>query len=202
MGREAVCRCNWAGADAEVKVLIEPPHLILRGGVRRRLALADLKQVRAEGDALCFTFESESVSIALGSALAGKWAKAITAPPPTLAKKLGIDAGTIVRLVGAVDDAALEDALTAAKAVSSRKGELIVARVGSHKEMARALKSCAGDLAGGVPVWFVYPKGRGRELGENEVRELALAVGIVDTKVAAVSERLTALRFVKRRNVS
>jgi hypothetical protein len=37
-------------------------------------------------------------------------------------------------------------------------------------------------------------------LNENLVRETALATGIVDTKIAAVSAEFSALRFVKRRN--
>jgi hypothetical protein len=54
-------------------------------------------------------------------------------------------------------------------------------------------------LAEGVPIWFIYRKGPGHALNENLVRSRALDVGIVDTKVSAVSRDLTALRFVKRR---
>jgi hypothetical protein len=51
-----------------------------------------------------------------------------------------------------------------------------------------------------VPIWFIYPKGRGHALTENDVRATALAAGIVDTKVCAVSPTLTGLRFVRRKS--
>ncbi|HEY2859139.1 MAG TPA: hypothetical protein VGJ21_12035 [Terracidiphilus sp.] len=199
MGREAICTCNWAGTVAQVKALIEPPELILRGELRRRVPLSEMKQVRADGDRLRFSFRDDDISITLGNATAARWAKAITAPPPSLAKKLGITAGSTVRLIGEADDGALEDALSVAKLVSKDKGDLILARVDTAADLARALKSSADDLARGVPIWFVYPKGRGHAVDENTVRSTALSTGIVDTKVAAVSSRLTALRFVKRR---
>jgi hypothetical protein len=185
--------------SAHVKVLIEPPNLILRQGIRRRLPLANLQQVRAEGDELRFSFQGEDISITLGNAMAAKWAAVITAPPPTLAKKLGITADTPIRLIGVVDDRALEHALSVAKQVNKRRGDLIIARIDTREDLAHALKSCADDLARGIPIWFVYRKGSGHAISEGDVRGTALAAGIVDTKVAAVSPSLTALRFVKRR---
>jgi len=200
MGREAECTCNWSGTAAQVKALIEPPHLILRGGLRRRLPLAELKSVHADGDCLRFDFDGEPVSINLGSALAAKWAAAITAPPVTLAKKLGITPETRIRMLGPVDDGALQDALAAAKHVSDKQGDLILVRVDTPADIAHGLKAAAPELAAGTPIWFIYLTGRGHALNENDVRSLGLAAGLVDTKVAAVSPRLTALRFIKRRS--
>lgn len=129
MGREAICACLWNGAKTSVKALIEPPELILRGEMRCKVPFAQMKQVRAEGAWLRFTFEGESVALELGSGLAAKWAEALLRPPPTLAKKFGITPETTVRMIGAVDDSALKGALAGAKNVSNRKGDLIVARV-------------------------------------------------------------------------
>jgi hypothetical protein len=200
MGREAICNCNWSGTDAQVKALIEPPELILRGGIRRRMPLAELKNVRAEGELLRFEFDRQCVSISLGSPLAATWAAAITTPPPSLAKKLGITSETHVRMLGSVDDGALHDALDTASRVSNSTGDLIIARADTPEDIARSLKAAASDLASGTPIWFVYPKGRGHAMSEHDVRAMGLAAGLVDTKVAAVSPRLTALRFVRRRN--
>jgi hypothetical protein len=199
MGREATCTCNWAGANAQVKALIEPPELILRGGIRRRLPLAELKNVQASGGNLHFQFAGESVSLALGGALAAKWAQAVTAPPPSLAKKLGIASQSTICVIGEIDDVALHDALAAAQPIANSKADLIIARVDTPGELAHALKSAAKELAAGKPIWFVYPKGRGHALAENDVRTMGLTAGLVDTKVASVSPRLTALRFVKRK---
>ncbi len=199
MGREAECNCECNGAHSRVKALIEPPELILRGELRRRIPFSALKRVRAEGEALRFTSGSESFSLAVGSATVQKWVKALTTPPPTLARKLGITGETAVRMIGTADDDALRAALSCAKAVADNNADLILARVNSSAELATALRAAAKQLASRVPIWFIYPKGRGQALTENDVRSTALAAGIVDTKVCAVSAALTALRFVRRR---
>jgi hypothetical protein len=200
MGRESECVCECNGKRAAVKALIEPPDLILRGEMRRRLPISDLKQIRADGDRLLFAFHGEKFTLSLANALALKWVKALTTPPPSLAKKLGISEDTVVRTIGRMDDDALETALATAKSVSSKNADLIIARVNSPGDLARALRTTADQLAARIPVWFIYPKGKGHPLSEAEVRSAALAAGIVDTKVAAVSPVLTALRFVRRRD--
>src|SRR5579859_315720 len=115
MGREAECECEWKGARNRVKALLEPPDLILRGEIRRRIPFSELKQIRADGEKLRFTYGTETFALALGSAMAQKWVKALTTAPPTLAKKLGISPDTVVRVVGVVDDDALEAAVSSAK---------------------------------------------------------------------------------------
>ena len=84
--------------------------------------------------------------------------------------------------------------------VSQTKGDLILARVDTPADLKAALVKAAGQLAAGIPIWFIYRKGPGHPLNENLVRTTALATGIVDTKIAAVSAEFSALRFVKRRN--
>jgi hypothetical protein len=184
----------------EVKVLLEPPELIVRGEMRRKVPIAQLKQVQAEKGKLRFTFQREAVELELGVAMAAKWAEALLKPPPTLAKKLGITAETRVRMIGAVDDIELKRALKEAKAAAQGEGDLILARVDTPKDLETALKKAAVQLKAGVPIWFIYRKGPGHPLNENQVREIALGTGIVDTKIAAVSGEFSALRFVKRRS--
>jgi hypothetical protein len=200
MGHESQCTCHHRGGQSAVKALIEPPHLILRGEIRRQLPISGLKQIHADNDNLSFSFQDERFSLALGNVLAAKWAKALTTPPPSLAKKLGISADTIIRMIGLVDDEALHEALSAAGGVRDKDPDLILARVNSPGELARALRASAKQLAARVPIRFIYPKGKGHALTEPEVRSTALAAGIVDTKVASVSPVLTGLRFVRRRD--
>jgi len=64
---------------------------------------------------LRFNSGNETYSLAIGVAFAEKWATALITPPPSLAKKLGIAADTVVRMIGAVDDDALRGALATAK---------------------------------------------------------------------------------------
>ncbi len=200
MGREALCTCVWSGEKSKVKALLEPPELILRGEMRRRVPFAKMKQIRADTKWLRFTFDGEGVALELGDAMAAKWAEALLKPSPTLAKKLGITPETTVRLIGPLDDAALKSAIADAREVSDRKGDLILARVDTPHDLNAALRKAADQLPAGVPIWFIYRKGPGHPLNENQVRETALATGIVDTKIAAVSAEFSALRFVKRRS--
>jgi len=199
MGREAQCACECNGSVTTAKALIEPPDLILRGAIRRRIPFAEMKRVRADGARLRFTHHAESFALDLGPSLAPKWAKLLTTPPPSLARKLGITSDTTVHTIGSIDDETLASALREAQSLSPRKGDLILARVDTPHELTTALARAAAQLEEGIPIWFIYPKGPGHPLNESIVRSTALATGIVDTKVAAVSPRLTAVRFVKRR---
>src|ERR1700750_2640129 len=120
---EAICTCVWNSEKSKVKALLEPPDLILRGEIRRKIPFSKMKNVKAAADLLQFTFESESVALELGGAMAAKWADALLKPPPSLAKKLGITPETTVRMIGPVDDLVLKSALAEGKAVSQRGGD-------------------------------------------------------------------------------
>ena len=109
MGREAQCACIWNGEKSKVKALLEPPELILRGEIRRRVPFSKMKSIKADGDLLHFKFANDSVALELGSAMAAKWADALLKPPPSLAKKLGITPETTVRTIGPMDDPALKN---------------------------------------------------------------------------------------------
>lgn len=200
LGREALCVCTWNGKKHQVKVLLEPPELIVRGEIRRRIPFAKIEKIKAEDNDLLLSFEGDSVRLQLGSVVAAKWAEAMLKPPPTLAKKLGISADVTVQTIGPVDDPAFKAALQEAKSISQSKGDLILARVDTPADLAAALHKAARQLAAGIPIWFIYRKGPGHPLNENLVRTIALATGIVDTKIASVSAEFSALRFIKRRN--
>lgn len=199
MGQEAVCTCDWNCKKTSIKALLEPPELILRGETRRRLPFSKLQDVMADGEMLRFTFEGERIALSLGNTMATKWAQALLKPPPSLAKKLGITSETAIWMMGRSDDPALHAALKEAKSVSPRNGDLIVARIDTPAHLQSVLLRAAERLGAGIPIWFIYRKGPGHPLNENLVRATALATGIVDTKVAAISAELTALRLVKRR---
>jgi hypothetical protein len=189
----------WNGKKHQVKALLEPPELVLRGDLRHRIPFSKISSLKADGEFLALRFEGASIRLQLGGAMAARWADAILKPPPTLAKKLGISRETTMRTIGPIDDAALKAALAEAKAVSRTSGDLILARVDTLPDLRAALAKAAAQLASGIPIWFIYRKGPGHPLSENQVRDTALPTGIVDTKVASVSPEFSALRFVKRR---
>lgn len=199
MGREANCQCNWAGTTANVKALLETSELILRGEMRKRIPFVAMTNIEAHAGHLAFDVAGGRVELFLEKGQAAKWAAAIQAGPVPLAKKLGIAPESVVRTIGAIDDESLKEALAQAAKISPGDPTLIVACVETPADLDSALKAAAAQTAKGVPIWFVYPKGPGHALNESLVRSSGLATGIVDTKVAAVSARLTAMRFNRRR---
>lgn len=200
MGREATCTCDWGGTIAEVKALLETSEVIVRGGMRKRVPFKEIEGVKALSDRLCFTVGGERVQLYLGSSAAEKWAAAITCPPPALSKKLGITKTRVVRVIGAVPDEALQEALAEAACISAKGADLIVAYVDSPESLHAALREAEAQLLNGVPIWMVYAKGPGHAINESSIRSLLRENGMIDTKVTSVSAKFTALRFIYRKS--
>ena len=121
-------------------------------------------------------------------------------PPKPLIDRLGVKPGHRVAVLGVEDPtflAALAER-TAHVFVGRRRTELDLlfagiddrarlARLGSHKDFI---------LPAGA-VWVVWPKGS-PEINENDVRDAALEVGLVDVKVVSFSATHSALKLVYR----
>jgi hypothetical protein len=125
--------------------------------------------------------------------------KATDAPLPTLAKKLGIAPGTKIKVIGSVDDEALRSALAEGQIAARGKAGVIVARVNTRSELESAFERSLKQVLDGAHLWIVYRKGKGHLINETDVRDTGLAAGIVDVKIAFVSEALTGLKFVRRK---
>jgi hypothetical protein len=197
MGREATCNCTWARESALCKVSLETHELILRGLIRRRIPIASLSHVRAQGDQLLFRAGADEVALNLGANLAQSWAKKITTPPPTLAAKLGISKTIHLALIGEFESDEIRTAIAAAGATAGKHTDLILANVKTVADLNYTLDRYAA-IAGNPPIWIVYPKGQGKPIGETEIRNTLRHEGFMDTKIASVSQTLTALRFIKR----
>jgi hypothetical protein len=203
MGREAQCVCRWGDREGRVTALLESSELIVRGAIRGRAALHTIEAVNARDDVLEFVVAGERIELQLGAAVSRRWADAIAAPPPSLARKLGITATTRLHVAGRIDDAALSAALERAATVDALPGEADLAIIRTDDYVG--LIDRIGALTSAVvtpPTWIVYLKGRNAPLGEAVVRESMRQLGFIDTKVAAVSDRLTALKCVKRAEIA
>jgi hypothetical protein len=199
MGREATCHCKWGDEQADCKVLLEGSELILRLGIRRRVPVSSLTGVSAVGENLVFRAGQDRVQLRLGREAAQRWLKAITSPLPSLAAKLGISPTTRLMVLGDVQSEELKAAIAGAGSAGGKEGDLILICANSESELNFALRQCFEEKTCSVPLWIVYPKGAGSAVKESAVRELLRRSGFIDTKVASVSAKLTALRFVKRR---
>jgi hypothetical protein len=199
MGREATVQCHWGQEVGLCKVLLETHELIVRGEVRRRVSRANIREIAVEHDELHFEVDGETASLSLGSALAQRWAKAITKPPPSLASKLGISSASRLRLFGEIDSEELQAAIAEAATPNNKTAaNLILASVTTPLDLELVLNRLPKRPSDLVPLWIIYPKGGVNGFGETSVRETLRHRGFIDTKIASVSPKVTALRFIWR----
>ena len=194
MGREARCRAHWGSRKGDITLHLEGAILAVGGTICSRIAVAELLELRVDGECLRFTAGADAVALELAHSLATRWLAALTVTPPTLAQKLGIDATTRVARYGKPACEELGAALASASS-EAHDPTLVVATIEAADALQRALALHAGTLAGGAPLWVVYRKGRTSPYGETAIRALLRSRGYSDTKVASVSSEWTALRF-------
>jgi hypothetical protein len=195
MGREARCKCEFEGSVVEVKLHLEPGLLTLSGGIKRKMPTAEIKEIKVVGDRLVFRADGKPMRLHLGKVDAEKWAVAIQAAPPSLARKLGITDKTVVRTIGPILDDNLKAAVEEAARVSAKGATLIVACVETPESVGAALMEAKAQVDKGVPLWMVYRKGPDHAINENWIRSALRSAGLMDTKIASVSAQWTALRF-------
>ena len=123
-----------------------------------------------------------------------------------LARKLGIRPGATVALIDEPDDfrellEPLPDDVAFRTDLRS-KPDLVVAFFLARSRLHSRLPALARAIFPDGGLWLAWPKqasGVATDLGGNEVRELGLAAGIVDIKVAAIDQTWSGLRFAHRR---
>ena len=125
-----------------------------------------------------------------------------------LAAKLGIKAGSEIYVAGAPEDylkiiAPLPDG-AAISSKLSKKTNLVHIFTSRKSELARALQSYRATLGSEAAVWVSWPKKSAKvptDITEDTVREVALPLGFVDTKVCAVTEVWSGLKLVVRKEL-
>jgi hypothetical protein len=123
-----------------------------------------------------------------------------------LPRKLGIKPGAKLALVKAPDGfddtlGELPPGVVVRRRAEGSGFDVIVAFCRRGTQLERGLPGwrAALDQAGGL--WIAWPKrtsGIETDLGDGVVRELGLAVGLVDNKVCAIDATWSGLRFVYR----
>ena len=194
MGREARCACRCGAEAGEVKVLLETEEVILCGTMKRRIPIASITDIRVAGEALHSTAGVEAVVLELRGAEAGRWAAKLATPPPSLRQKLGVGPDCLAIVVGKIDGTPLAMALEGVCAEAQAAARVMVAVV----EYEADLRAATAQLPPGMAIWVVYGKGRRAAFGENAVRAVMRGDGFIDTKIAAVSTDLSAMRYIRR----
>lgn len=123
-----------------------------------------------------------------------------------LAKKLGYKAGTLAWVHAMPPDypgwlAPLPEGVAFQKRADAHTG-LHHLFVGGRAELAALLPRLRKSMGADAAIWVSWPKKsakQGGDLGENDIRALALPLGLVDIKVCAVSEVWSGLKLVLRK---
>jgi hypothetical protein len=121
-----------------------------------------------------------------------------------LARKLGIAAGMDVLLSGApagFDLGALAEGVTVHRRRSRARYDVVLGFCPDRAALHAGFGPWKTRLGPAGALWVTWPKrasGVTTDLGENDVREHALAGGLVDVKVCAVDEVWSGLKLVYR----
>lgn len=122
-----------------------------------------------------------------------------------LAKKLGVKEGQRVCLVGAPDGWLVAEV---SKSVDLRtrivaRADLVVLFCADSAALARRVSKAADAIFPNGAVWVSWPRkaaGHSSDLDENGIRARCLPMGLVDVKVAALSEDWSGLKLVWRKD--
>lgn len=125
----------------------------------------------------------------------------------SLPRKLGIGEGSTFALLEAPEQAAalLEPLPAGARPVADpAEAELVVFFTVSRDALASRLPDLGDAIFPDRMLWIAWPKrasGVSTDVTEDVVREVALPLGLVDTKVAAIDPTWSGLRLVWRREL-
>lgn len=196
MGLEAVCKASFGGQQGEGKAHLEPGELTFRGDFRLRIPVPAVTSVDARGGELRVEWPEGAATFHLG-AVAEKWALQMRYPRSRL-DKLGVKPGSRVTVSGTFEPEFLSELATRTDDVSrgrARKDtDLVFVAMAGQGELAR-LRAMRDTLKPEGGIWVVWPKGR-KEFREDDVRAAGPGAGLVDVKVVAFSDTLSALKMV------
>jgi hypothetical protein len=120
----------------------------------------------------------------------------------SLIKKLGFKAGMKVAMLGAPDG--FEEQFEGIEFTGriSRATQLALWFVRSRQELESEVGFMSARLPEGCSIWIVHPKQSSTlrpDFNQNDVRNAALAVGLVDYKVCAVDSQRSGLKFTRKK---
>jgi hypothetical protein len=192
MGLEMQCRV-WLNERASLgRAHCGDGEIAFKGDFRFRWLWKDLECMAAEGGFLRVVRNGETARLELGEA-AEKWLHAIRHPKSRL-DKLGVKPESAYAAHGVFDATFAAELEGRAGAPGDEPFDLLFQRLDGLDDLPK-LAELRSLLAPSGAIWAVWRKGR-KELREDDVRNYALANGLVDVKVASFNEELSALKLV------
>ena len=123
-----------------------------------------------------------------------------------LATKLGVKPGDRVVLRGAPATWAIEgvpDRVAVSSRFAARPADVVVAFFCDLARLRRDIVPLSARITTAGALWVAWPRragGHRSDLTDNLVREVALPLGLVDVKVAALDDDWSALKLVWRKD--
>ncbi|HKI11033.1 MAG TPA: hypothetical protein VKA02_02885 [Candidatus Acidoferrum sp.] len=196
MGKELTCTVRFGKQESTGKALLETNEILFRGGFRLKIALREIKSVKAVNGELLVDFPGGKAAFVLG-AQAEKWAHKIL-HPKTVIEKLGVKERHTISAVGITDASFLKQLKERSAKLAPGKPvkdcDVIFLGAGTAGELAK-IKSLTAFLKKDGALWIVYPKGQ-KAITEGDVLAAGRKAGWKDVKVVGFSETHTALKFV------
>jgi hypothetical protein len=122
-----------------------------------------------------------------------------------LAKKLGCKPDGRLLTHNAPQDWEVPDAVIAELAPGAEAGsatDVVVSFFSSRAELSASIEDLARAIFPDGSLWIAWPRraaGHDSDVREQDIRDLALPLGLVDVKVAALGEDWSGLRLFWRR---
>jgi hypothetical protein len=193
MGMEAVCTVRLNDQASEGRAHCGDNEIDFRGEFKFKWFWPELTSASESDGVLKVTRKDDTAEFHLGSA-APKWLHAIQNPKSRL-DKLGLKAGHHYAIWGAVDEAfGVETEARAGAPASDPPYDIVFVRFDSTADLPR-LKQAREAIKPDGMVWAIWPKGR-KDFREDDARRHGSEIGLVDVKVASLSNELSGLKLV------
>lgn len=204
MGYETKCKVRVDDGSGTVRqsdsatVLLETDELIVRGEARVKVPRSSITSVAARAGVVTIKSPGATVSLTLSEDAALKWRKKLEEAPKRVIDKLDVKPSAKVWLWDVSDAALVAQLGERTPNVSSGRGasncDVVFVEVGSTDgldRIDRAAKAITDDGA----IWVVHRKGK-NGVADTAIFGKAKELGLTYTKVARISETLTAEKLV------
>ena len=204
MGYETKCKVRVDDGSGTVRqadaatVLLETDDLIVRGDARVKVPRASITKVASRAGVVTVTSPTATVTLTLGDDAAAKWQKKLQEAPKQLIDKLDVKRDAKVWLWHVDDETLVAQVKARTEHVSSgnRAASCDVAfvQVSSADDLDRIDRAAKAIVDDGA-IWVVHPKGKDG-VADTAIFGKAKSVGLTYTKVARISETLSAEKLV------
>ena len=192
MGLETTCSVRLNGVASEGRAHCGDGEIDFRGDFRFRWLWKELSSI-SESEGVLIVARQKDIAEFHLDGLAEKWLLAIKNPKSRL-DKLGLKPGMRYAAWGEFDSGFSDELRHRAGDPVEENFDAVFVRLDAGSELNVLLKARSMIVSNGM-IWAVWPKGR-KEFREDDIRNFALANGLVDVKVASFSDTLSALKLV------